>query len=208
MLQVFDKEFKKYGEVLDLKLKDIMDTFVNTSHKPEDCTVYVASDPVLKAMPEAAQIRRIGFGDMEIEIGYCNGFCTKLNALEFHRGSELIIPADDIVLMLGHFSDIEDGKLDTATVQYFTVPAGTPVRLYETSLHYSPMHRDHSFRAMIVLPRGTNEPLEEAEPNTGKGPQLVAKNKWLLAHAESSEAKSGCYVGLTGINPDLRELSL
>lgn len=29
---------------------------------------------------------------------------------------------------------------------------------------------------------------------------LTARNKWLLAHADSSEAKQGAYVGLTGEN--------
>ena len=32
---------------------------------------------------------------------------------------------------------------------------------------------------------------------------LTARNKWLLAHPESSEAKNGAKVGLTGVNIDL-----
>ena len=32
---------------------------------------------------------------------------------------------------------------------------------------------------------------------------MTARNKWLLAHAESSEAAGGAYVGLTGENIDI-----
>ena len=35
---------------------------------------------------------------------------------------------------------------------------------------------------------------------------MTARNKWLLAHAESSEAAGGAYVGLTGENIDIAEL--
>ena len=35
---------------------------------------------------------------------------------------------------------------------------------------------------------------------------MTACNKWLLAHEESSEAKNGAYVGLTGVNPDIADL--
>ena len=33
--------------------------------------------------------------------------------------------------------------------------------------------------------------------------RLRARNKWLLAHADSSEAKDGAYVGLKGENIDI-----
>ena len=32
---------------------------------------------------------------------------------------------------------------------------------------------------------------------------MTARNKWLLAHAESTEAADGAYVGLTGKNIDI-----
>ena len=34
---------------------------------------------------------------------------------------------------------------------------------------------------------------------------LMARNKWLLAHPESSEAGQGAYVGLAGTNIDISE---
>ena len=35
--------------------------------------------------------------------------------------------------------------------------------------------------------------------------RLWARNKWLLAHPESSEAAQGAWVGLTGRNIDLQK---
>ena len=32
---------------------------------------------------------------------------------------------------------------------------------------------------------------------------LYARNKWLIAHPESSEAKGGAYVGIEGVNVTL-----
>ena len=34
---------------------------------------------------------------------------------------------------------------------------------------------------------------------------LWARNKWLIAHAEASEAAEGAFVGLTGQNPDIAD---
>ena len=35
---------------------------------------------------------------------------------------------------------------------------------------------------------------------------MTARNKWLLAHEESAEAKDGAYIGLTGENIDIADL--
>ena len=35
---------------------------------------------------------------------------------------------------------------------------------------------------------------------------LWAKNKWLIAHKDTSEAKDGAHVGLTGENIDIADL--
>ena len=34
---------------------------------------------------------------------------------------------------------------------------------------------------------------------------MTARNKWLLAHPESEEAKNGAHIGLTGLNIDIKE---
>ena len=98
--------------------------------------------------------------------------------------------------------DIEDGKLDTAKVKAFRAPAGTLVEVYATTLHYAPCHvdADKGFRVLVALPKGTNTAKPDMQNNGGDDPLLWACNKWLLAHAESAEAKAGAYVGLVGEN--------
>ena len=47
-----------------------------------------------------------------------------------------------------------------------------------------------------------------SRPGTGRNvldKSLWARNKWLLAHADSSEAKDGAYVGLKGENIDIKD---
>jgi len=80
--------------------------------------------------------------------------------------------------------------------------------VYETSLHYAPCSakKGEGFKVVIVLPKGTNGPVPALTPANEEDKWMTACNKWLLAHEESSEAKSGAYVGLTGVNTDIADL--
>lgn len=81
----------------------------------------------------------IAYGEMPVQIGYCNGHNSKLNALEYHRDSEINVAATDMILMLGLLTDVEkDHTYDTSKVKAFLVPAGTAVEVYATTLHYAP----------------------------------------------------------------------
>ena len=146
---------------------------------------------------------------MPIQIGFCNGNNTKLNCLEYHRDSEIDIPSsNDAILLLAKQSEITDGKLDTSVVKAFRCPAGTAVEVYATTLHYAPCNakKGQGFRVVIVLPKDTNTEMPKFEVKNVEDGWMTARNKWLLAHAESSEAAGGAYVGLTGENIDIAEL--
>ena len=54
-----------------------------------------------------------------------------------------------------------------------------------------------------MLPRGTNEALQQTARGAGEDRLLFAKNKWLIAHAESGLDKDGAFVGLDGENLEL-----
>ena len=102
--------------------------------------------------------------------------------------------------------DIENDVLDTAKAKAFFVPKGVMVEVYATTLHYAPCHADPAkgFRVLVGLPLNTNT---EYRPGTGKNTldkSLWARNKWLLAHPESSEAADGAYIGLKGENIDIK----
>lgn len=108
-------------------------------------------------------------------------------------------------MLLAKLEEVEDGVLDTAKVKAFRVPAGTVVEVYATTLHYAPCHleAEKGFRVAVALPKGTNTDKPECAVKNAEDKLLWARNKWLLAHADSAEAKQGAYIGLTGENPDL-----
>ncbi len=208
---VFSKSFASYGTVLDgYDVSDLVKALEQNTPCPKDATVYQPSEKTLEALPLMQQLTNNAYGGMNIQIGYCNGFNTKLNCLEYHRGSELNIPATDIILLLAKKSDVKNGMLNTKKVEAFFVPAGTVVQIYETTLHYAPCcafegtKANEGFRVAIVLPRDTNTEKPPLTAYNGEDKLLWAKNKWLIAHPVSNEAKQGAFVGLTGKNIDLQ----
>ena len=85
------------------------------------------------------------------------------------------------------------------------MPAGVLVEVYATTLHYAPCHTDPAkgFHVLVALPKCTNTDFRPGRKENVLDSTLWARNKWLLAHAESSEAAQGAYVGLTGENIDI-----
>ena len=203
---VYDPEFKPYGQIvtgMDEAVKEILEALATTP-----CTAhveYVPTDPVLQELPAATEISEHCYGGMPTELGWCNGHNTKLNCLEYHRDSEFNLGTEDFILLLAKQDEIVDGLLDTAKVKAFRAPAGVLVEVYATTLHYAPCHCDSAkgFRVMIALPWLTNTDRPIMQNLTAEDPYLTARNKWLLAHSDSSEAKGGAKVGLTGENIDI-----
>ncbi len=208
---VFSHSFEKYGKVLSgYDVKDLLAKLEETTDKPEGATIYEPGDAGLEALPIAKEFSTNAYGGMPVQVGYCNGNNTKLNCLEYHRGSELNIPANDMVLLLAPLQSVKNGKLNTSAVEAFYVPKGTVVEVYETTLHYAPCNAvkngevsNEGFRVIIVLPKDTNTAKPELSEKNLEDKLLWAKNKWLIAHPDSSEAKAGAFVGLTGINIDI-----
>lgn len=197
-----DSSFGKYGKVMtEFSFDKILKEMEHTP-LPKD-VVYVPSVEAMEILPEAEEVCRKGFGGLPIQIGYCNGDNHKLNALEYHRSSEIDIAVTDLILLLGCQQDIEEGDVyDTAKVEAFFVPAGTAVELYATTLHYAPCSaREEGFRCVIVLPKGTNENLSFRSEKNGENRLLTAVNKWLIAHEEAKI--EGAHCGLKGENPEV-----
>ena len=203
ILSVFSPEFRPYGRVVEGYPTEGLVDALKTTALPEG-TEYVPMDPVLHAAPHAEEIGEALFGGMPFQLGWCNGHNTKLNCLEFHRDSEFNLGTEDFILLLGLQGDIVDGRLDTSTVKAFKCPAGVLIEVYATGLHYAPCHCDpqKGFQVMVALPKNTNTEYKPGGVNT-MDKMLWARNKWLLAHAESSEAAAGAVVALTGENIDI-----
>lgn len=198
--QVTDPAFQAYGKVITgYELEDLLKAMEETP-LPGD-VIYIPSIPELEALPVVKELEKGVYGQMPIQIGCCNGHNKKLNAVEYHRDSEVDIAVDDLVLILGKEQDIEeDCTYDTSRMEAFLVPGGTAVEVYATTLHYAPCHvKDEGFRCVIILPRGTNL---DMEPVTVRNPEdrlLFARNKWLIGHEEGGLPK-GAFIGLKGEN--------
>ncbi len=198
--QLTDSAFRKYGRVFekDYALNETMEVMKKTAI-PED-VIYVASVPELESLEVFNTLQDSFFGGLPIQIGYCNGHNQKLNALEYHRSSELNLAVTDMILLIGSQQDItDDFQYDTSKVEAFYVPAGTLVEMYATTLHYAPCGVDGAgFQCMVVLPKDTNLDLVTVPSGAKEDRLLTARNKWLIAHEEAGI--EGAFVGLVGEN--------
>ena len=200
--KVTDPAFLKYGRIIQNigkpELKALLDAMENT---PEpDGTVYVSSDAQLEALPIFKWFSDVFYGEMPIQIGYCNGHNRLLNALEYHRSSEINVGTKDMILILGLRADVqEDFTYDTAGCEAFLIPAGVPVEVFATTLHYAPCDVDgNGFRTVVVLPKGTNLEPSEVHGKEGEDKLLTATNKWLIAHKDGNCGDA--FAGLKGEN--------
>ena len=199
---VCDPEFKPYGKVLEgYDCTELLAAMARID-LPAEGTAYEPGIESLEACAIYNDFRDRGFGGMPIQLGMCWGHNTTLNCLEYHRDSEINVGTHDFILLLAKEHEIVDGTLDTALVKAFRAPAGLPVEVYATTLHYAPCHVDAEagFRTAVVLPKGTNTAKPDFAPVCEEDKWMTARNKWLLAHPDAPEAKAGAHIGLKGEN--------
>ena len=203
--KVTDSEFKKYGQVLkNYDCSELIEKMKSTP-LPSD-VVYEPSIKELEVLKIAEELRVREYGELPIQIGYCNGNNYLLNAVEYHRSSEINVAVTDLILLLGWQQDIaEDYSYDTSKIEAFLVPAGTIIEVYATTLHYAPCNaKEDGFRCVVVLPRDTNLALENKIEKTGEDALLFARNKWLIGHQDTNLGEQGAFIGLKGKNISLK----
>lgn len=191
MKQVTDKEFAVYGRVLDVDVKEFVDVMKEVPVVSEG-TMYEPSVGAFEELPLAKTLEAESFGFLPIEFGHCSGYNNKLNALEYHRSSEIDIAATDLILLVGRQQDINLSSYtyDTARVEAFFVPAGTAVELYATTLHFAPCSVDgKEFRCGVILPKGTNEALPEAVKMPCSLPSISGSS--LMKRADCKRTRPG-----------------
>lgn len=205
---VSDPEFRTYGRIIGgYDVTELMTKMLKTP-MPEK-VIYVASVPELENLSLTGEIAAGIYGQMPIQTGFCNGHNSKLNALEYHRDSEINLAVTDLVLLVGRQQDIAgDFTYETSLVEGFFVPAGTLIEVYATTLHYAPCHVDEGgFRCVVILPRGTNEELTcLVQVKDGEEKLLLARNKFLIGH-EEGELPSSAWIGLKGKNIEMEDFS-
>lgn len=198
--KVTDASFRKYGRILtdEYKVDELIREMAKTPC-PDD-VIYIPSDAELEKLPVMKDFTDRLYGGLPVQIGYCNGHNTLLNAVEYHRSSEINVACTDLILLIGSQQDIEDDfTYDTSKIEAFLVPAGTMIEVYATTLHYAPCSVDgQGFRCVVVLPRDTNLDLEVKPEGSGEDKLLTARNKWLIAHSDAGI--EGAYNGLKGEN--------
>lgn len=201
ILSINSPEFQAYGRVVD----NVDFTPLLEELKKTPVTEGVVYEPSVKALEETDtfnQLKVITYGEMPIQIGFCNGHNSMLNALEYHKDSEVNVMSTDAILLLGLRSELEaDFTYDTAKVKAFLVPAGTAVEVYATSLHYAPCGvAGKGFQVAIVLPKGTNYPFtQKRDRSEGEDLLMTAVNKWLIGHPQGG-LEEGSFLGLQGEN--------
>lgn len=196
-----DKSFKKYGRVLNDDFSDIIKYLENQTLIPDEGNIYVASDKDFEMIKSYDYIKKIYYGNQDIEFGYCNGKNSKLNALEYHNSSEINVAASDFVLLLGDIRDIENDTYKTDSLEAFIVKKGQAIEVYSTTLHFSPIRIDNNgFKCAVVLPRYTNTEIDYVTEGL-----LFKNNKWILTHPEHKKlVDAGVKGRLVGENIELR----
>lgn len=197
--------FKKYGRIVkNIDFAPIIEA-LNQIAIPENGVAYEPSVASLEEASAKVDVKKLFGGELELETGYCAGHNTLLNAVEYHRSSEVNVAATDCILLLGSLQDVtEDFQYDTSKIEAFRIRKGTAVELYATTLHYAPCGIEDGFMVGVILPMGTNFDLEEEHidclADSGDEDKLLtAKNKWLIAHPDAPGEK-GHFPGLIGAN--------
>ena len=199
VISIEDTRFKKYGRVLTGY--DYSELFKAMEETPlPEGVVYEPSVEELEKLGIAEEFKERAFGEMPVQVGYCNGNNNFLNAAEYHRNSELNIAVTDAILILGMLQDVaEDFTYETSRMEAFFLPKGVGIELYATALHYAPCNvNGKGFKVVVVLPKGTNYPLSKKHKE-GEDKLMTAVNKWLIGHEEGG-LPEGTFLGLKGKN--------
>jgi hypothetical protein len=207
ILSVNSPEFAPYGRIVTgYDFSGLIDYMEKETSIPENGNIYIASVPEMEQNPVMEQMQNVLYGGMPIQIGYCNGRNTTYNGFEYHKGSEINVAVTDMMLVLGHSWLIKDNTYRVEDAQVFFVEKGTAIEMYQTTLHLSPCRTcDEGFKDIVVLPKGTNTPLEKGDVYPeAEARLLLQRNKWVIAHPEREPLiRQGAFPGLLGENKAL-----
>lgn len=203
---VFDSRFRPYGRLLPAVEDTEFRRAFAAQPIPEQGNRYAASVPELEETAFIRGLRRSVFGEMDIEAGYCNGRGHMLNALEYHKCSEVNFSTTGLVLLLALPGCMDDGRLDSSSVCGFYLPPDTVVEIFPLVLHFAPCRvSDDGFNCLVVLERGVNSPSEHVDISApGEEKLFWMRGKWLTCHPDSPQARKGAFAGISGTNIDLK----
>lgn len=196
--RITDQKFNEYGKVIkDVNADEFIDAAKSVPY-PDSGAKYIASLPEFESLDASKEVKMKYFGELPTQPGYCFGYNNMLNAMEWHKCSEVNVAITPLLLILGRLQDVVDNKIDSSKLDIFYLDKGDVVEVYATTLHYCPCQvSKEGFGAVVLLPEGTNTPLDSIHEDK----LITAKNKWLLAHVDNkSLIERGFVAGVTGEN--------
>ena len=204
---VSDPEFGTYGvlhpEVRVPKMKEYAYSRSMPADEPKN-------DDYMK-MDEAVFFTHHIYGETACQVGFFANSVNKLNGLEYHKCSEVLVEFEPVVLIVGHIWDIKEEKIDSSQLELFYVPADTCVELFATTLHFAPCQATPAgVRQVMCQTDTTNTDLLEPEKKSGLGENrlLYQRNKWLLIHPEAAaDFGPEAVQGITGENIEIIPVS-
>ena len=204
LFDVRDPEFARYGRVLPLTEAETADLARRLDQVaiPAQGNVYFPSEEGLEGAAALPALRRRAFGMMPVQAGFCNGQGHCLNAMEYHRCSEVNFTTTGLVLLLALPEALHDGAMDSGDVVGFYLPPMTAVEVLPLVLHFAPCKiAEAGFNCLVILEKDTNTPISGVDTGAdGEQKLLWMRNKWLTCHPDSPQAGEGAYVGITGEN--------
>lgn len=197
LYNITDIEFKKYGNIIEIDSAEIIKK-AEKIEMPAEGSVYKASEEEFEKLEIMRTMQNEIFGEMPVQIGYCWGHSDRLNALEWHKSSEINIAVTDMILFLGNISEMENGRYNSDNIKAFLLKKGETVEIFATTMHFCPCETGKGgFGCIVVLPRGTNTELESVSDDK----ILFRRNKWIIAHEDNTALiNRGVVSGIFGIN--------
>ena len=182
---VTDECFETYGRVVsNIDCKELISFMEQNTEIPDNGNTYVASVEGLEHTDTAEQFKNRIYGEMPIQIGYCNGRNTTYNGFEYHKGSEINIAVTDFMLVLGHTWEIKDNTYRIEDAKVFFVEKGTAIEMYQTTLHLSPCRvSDSGFKDIVIY--------------------LVCASRWMVLSVCSCEIVQISLSGISFLLPSL-----
>lgn len=198
---VWSEALDRYGRVvMSDTLGEAAELVARRVEMPEKGTFYTPQSDFLNDQEMKKEISNRFFGGLPVEIGYCIGHNSDLNALEYHKCNEVLAFNGDVVIFLGRMEDMDllGGIYQMSQLEGFFVPSGTQIELYPGTLHYGAMETSRAgFSFIVCLLEGTNTPLE-ARVEGRENEMLIQKNKWVICNkAAEEEIACGAPVWIT-----------
>lgn len=180
---IHSEVFRTYGKVLnDFDGTTLIEISLKAIQMPDKGSKYLPELEEIDIHPHGNVLRNEFYGQLNAQIGICLGHNSLMNAMEYHKSSEINIAVTDLVLLLADQREMDDNyRFNSEKVKAFFMKKGDTVEIFSTTLHFCPCEVNDGFSCIVVLPRDTNKPLDR-EVIDIKDELLFAKNKWLIAH--------------------------